>query len=49
VKVATLAFALIAAAWFLPSALQRDDRLGYQTTATAAVRVNLFETISSLI
>lgn len=28
VKVATLAFALIAAAWFLPSALQRDDTLG---------------------
>ena len=28
VEVATLAFALIAAAWFLPSALQRDDTLG---------------------
>ena len=28
VEVATLAFALIAAAWFLPSALERDDTLG---------------------
>ena len=28
IEVATLAFALIAAAWFLPSALQRDDTLG---------------------
>lgn len=28
VEVATLAFAFIAAAWFLPSALQRDDTLG---------------------
>ena len=28
VEVATLALALIAAAWFLPSALQRDDTLG---------------------
>ncbi|MHB1774087.1 MAG: phosphotransferase [Acidimicrobiales bacterium] len=27
-EVATLAFALIAAAWFLPSALRRDDTLG---------------------